>query len=92
MSDCRSAQPRNQAFENELTYHHDDLVEEHVSQCFSHERRIRVSQLRNAADVIHTVNVLRYPCSCNVPIIILESGKICQGDRHVPVFYLGRIG
>jgi hypothetical protein len=36
--------------------------------------------------------VLRYPCSCNVPIIILESGKICQGDRHVPVFYLGRIG
>jgi hypothetical protein len=36
--------------------------------------------------------VLRYPCSCNVPIIIFERGKVGQSNRHVPVFYLGRIG
>lgn len=76
---------------SEETYHHDDLVKQHVPQSLPDQRRVRIRQLRYASNMIHPINMLRHPRRRNVPIIILQCAKVDKRYRNVPVFALGRI-
>jgi len=42
--------------------------------------------------MIHTVDILRYTCRGDIPIIILERIEINECYRDMPVFTVGRIG
>jgi hypothetical protein len=63
-----------------------------VTECLPRQRRVSVCEIGDLADVVDTVDVLRYPRGGDIPVIVLERIEIDESDGHVPVLAVGRVG
>lgn len=69
----------------------DVLHLQHVPQSLPRQSRIRICQVRYPPDMIHAIDILRYPRRGYIPIIVLERIQVNECDGNMPIFTIGRV-